>query len=251
MRKILLLATIILVTSCASKRDIIYFQNIDDLNETEISQSFEPVIEANDILYITISSLNPEVLLPFVKAPNPANTGSNNFNPGLQGYLVNVDGNINLNVIGEIQVAKKTRGQAIQTIKNALQKYVTDVVVDVRIMNFEVTVLGAVNAPGKFAIKDERISIPEALALAGDLTEYGQRNEIVIVREVEGVRKTTRIDIRNADFFESEFYFLKQNDLVYVLPSVVGVKQSGFIPDVPAMLALVTVVLSTVIILTR
>jgi len=118
-------------------------------------------------------------------------------------------------------------------------------------MNFEVTVLGAVNAPGKFAIKDERISIPEALALAGDLTEYGQRNEIVIVREVEGVRKTTRIDIRNADFFESEFYFLKQNDLVYVLPSVVGVKQSGFIPDVPAMLALVTVVLSTVIILTR
>jgi len=251
MRKILLLATIFLVCSCATKRDIIYFQNIDELNETGISQSFEPIIEANDILYITISSLNPDVILPFIKTPNPSNTGNNNFNPGLQGYLVNVEGNIILNVIGEIQVAKKTRGQAIQIIKNALKSYVTDVVVDVRIMNFEVTVLGAVNMPGKFAIKDERISIPEALALAGDLTEFGQRNEIIIVREVEGLRKTARIDLRTADFFESEFYFLKQNDLVYVLPSEVGVKQSGFIPDVPGLLSLVTVILSTVILLTR
>ena len=87
--------------------------------------------------------------------------------------------------------------------------------------------------------------------MAGDLTEFGQRNEIIIVREVEGLRKTARIDLRTADFFESEFYFLKQNDLVYVLPSEVGVKQSGFIPDVPGLLSLVTVILSTVILLTR
>ncbi len=188
------------------------------------------------------------VLRPFLKTQQTQKT--NNNNPGLDGYLVKADGTISFPVIGDIKVDGLTRDEVEEILKTKISVYVNDVVVDVRIMNFEVTVIGEVKNPGVFSINDERVTLPEALALAGDLTQDGKRSTITVIREEDGIRKVNKIDYTSSDFFNSDFYFLKQNDLVYVEPSTKGVKKSGFIPDIPALLSLFTVILSTVILLT-
>ena len=237
--------------SCATKKEILYFQDIEQLNLQDIKQSFEPIIEANDILHISISSLNEEVVKPFLRNSEVSSNNTTPSNPGLQGYLVNSDGNIRFNVIGDISVGGKTRAEVVTVLKEKLSEYIKDFVVDVRIMNFNITILGEVKTPGVYNIKDERVTLPEALALAGDFTLDGKRKGVLVIREEDGKRKIERIDFTKTEFFASPFYFLKQNDVVYVEPSLKGVKKSGFIPDIPALLSLVTVILSTVILLTR
>ncbi len=237
--------------SCATKKEILYFQDAESLNSKEIETSFEPIIEPNDILYITVSSIDADVTKPFKRniGGEGASSGSNSLE--LQGYLVDSKGEIRFPVLGSIVVMGKTRGTLEQELKASLSEYITDVVVDVRIINFKVTVIGEVSNPGVFRIENERITLPEAIALAGDLTVDGKRKEITVIREENGVRKVAKIDFTNTALFSSPFYFLKQNDIVYVEPSLKGVKKSGFIPDVPALLSLFTIVLSTVIILSR
>lgn len=246
----LIFSIIFLLGSCATKRQIHYFQDAENLNQSDINIQFEPIIEANDILHISISSIDSEVVKPFQRMTSIENN-VNSSNPGLQGYLVNSSGVIRFPVLGDIKVIGKTRAQIENELKTRLSEYVTDVVVDVRIMNFKVTVLGQVNNPGVFSVKDERVTLPEAIGLAGDFTLDGNRNEIVVIREEDGKRKVGKIDFTQTDFFKSPFYFLKQNDVVYIEPSLKGVKKSGFLPDIPALLSLVTVVLSTVILITR
>ena len=246
----ILFSLAILATSCATKKEIIYFQDAETLNDKLNEQNFEPIIESNDILYVAISSIDEAVVAPFKR-----NTGLegniSNSNAGLQGYLVNVDGAINFPVIGEVAVAGKTRGQVKAQLKAELSEYIKDVVVDVRIMNFKITVIGEVNIPGVYTIADERVTLPQALGLAGDLSQDGKRENIMVIREVDGKQQVARVDLTKTDFFSSPYYFLKQNDVVYVEPSLKGVKKSGFIPDIPAMLSLFTIVLSSIILLTR
>jgi len=248
---LLLLLSTLLLYSCASKKDILYFQDSTTLNLEELNQEFDPIVETNDILYISISSIDETVLKPFLRRNQQLQQQPNTTNPGLDGYLVNIDGTISFPVIGDVGVAGHTRDYIEDLLKEKLSIYVKDIVVDVRIMNFEVTVIGEVENPGVYLIKDERVTLPEALALAGDLTEDGKRTDITIIREEDGVRKVSKIDYTATEFFKSPYYFLKQNDLVYVEPSAKGVKKSGFIPDIPALLSLFTVILSTVILLTN
>lgn len=245
--------TIVLLSmiSCATKKEIVYFQDAESLNLKDMEAGFESIIESNDILYITISALNEEVIRPFMRNPETFPSNANATNPGLHGYLVNSNGNIRFNILGDISVSGKTRGQVVTILEEKLSEYIKDFVVDVRIMNFNVTVLGEVNSPGVYTINDERVTLPEAIALAGDFTQDGKRMDVLVIREENGKRKVARIDFTSTDLFTSPFYFLKQNDVVYIEPSLKGVKKSGFIPDIPALLSLVTVILSTVILLTR
>ena len=250
MRRALLILLVGTLFSCATKKEIIYFQDSADLNQTDIQKAFEPLIEPNDILHVSLSSFDETLVAPFNKekvAENAVNAQS----LSLQGYLVSSEGTINFPVLGTISVAGKTRSEIEQMLKTKLTDYVTDVVIDVRILNFKVTLLGEVGNPGVYTIQNERITLPEALGLAGDLTEDGDRNNIVVIREEGGKRIVSKIDLTKTDFFESPFFFLKQNDVVYVEPSLRGVKKSGFIPDIPALLSLFTVVLSAVILITR
>jgi len=244
------LLILLLVCSCSSKKQIHYFQNVENLQQTPAQGAFQPKIEENDILHIAVSSLNTDVLAPFLRETG-LQGNVNNTNPGLEGYLVNSEGNINFPVIGDIYVLGKTRREVEETLKEKIGVYITDVVVDVRIMNFKITVMGEVMQPGVYTINDERVTIPQALALAGDLTRDGKRENIMIIREEEGKNLVTRVDLTSIDVFSNEFFFLKQNDIIYVEPSPVGVKKSGFIPDIPALLSLFTVILSTVILLTN
>lgn len=248
---ILLLLVSTSLFSCATKKEILYFQDSENLNLKEIDRAFEPIIEPNDILYITVSSIDADVTKPFKRnsGSEGASAGSNSLE--LQGYLVDSKGEIRFPVLGSIPVMGKTRGTLEQELKASLSEYITDVVVDVRIINFKVTVIGEVENPGVFRIEDERVTLPEALALAGDFSIDGKRTDVTIIREEDGVRKVARIDYTATELFNGPYYYLKQNDLVYVEPSLKGVKKSGFIPDVPALLSLFTIILSTVIILTR
>jgi polysaccharide export outer membrane protein len=251
MRKaILFILVIVSFLSCATKKEVIYFQDSSELNDTEIPDIFEPLIEPSDILHISISSFDETLVVPFNKE-KIAENNANIDNLALQGYLVDAEGKINFPVLGALSVGGKSRSEIEQMLKQQLLEYVTDVVVDVRILNFKITVLGEVNKPGVYTIRNERVSIPEALGMAGDLTVDGDRNNINIIREENGKRIVTKVDLTQTDLFSSPFYYLKQNDLIYVEPSLKGVKKSGFIPDIPALLSLVTVVLSAVILLTR
>ena len=249
MKKILcLLLVTFAITSCATKKEILYFQDIEKLNASNSTQYFEPVVEPNDILYISVSATDETVLLPYKKNLGIEN---NNIDEQLQGYLVSVDGTIQYPGLGAVDVVGKTRKQIITQLTSMLSQYVKDVVVDVRVINFKVTILGEVANPGVYVVKDERISLPQAIGLAGDFTADGKRESVTIIREEDGKQMVHRVDFTKSDLFQSPYYFLKQNDIVYVEPSLRGVKKSGFIPDIPALLSLVTVVLSAVILLTR
>lgn len=245
-----ILLLLLFASSCATKKQIHYFQDVEKLDQAAAVEAFQPRIEENDILHISLSSYNLEALAPFLKLTKPESPVINS-NPGLDGYLVNSEGNIDFPVLGDIAVVGLTRSEIEDELTKRLQDYITDVVVDVRIMNFKITVLGEVKNPGVYPIQDERVTIPQALALAGDLTKDGKRENILIIREEKGNHQVTRVDLTSVDMYGSEFFFLKQNDVVYVEPSQVGVKKSGFIPDIPALLSLATVILSTVILLTN
>jgi len=249
-KSLLIILAAVSLFSCATKKEILYFQDVNELNNTEAQKAYEPLIEQNDILYISITSIDEQIVKPFNRQTG-LDGSINNSNPGLQGYLVNPEGSINFPVLGVLSVANKSRSEVEAMLKTRLLEYVKDAVVDVRIMNFKITVLGEVNNPGVYTIKNERVTLPEALGLAGDLSEDGSRTDITVIREEGGKRIVTKIDLTKTDFFASDFYYLKQNDIVYVEPSLKGVKKSGFIPSIPALLSLFTVVLSAVIILTR
>ena len=234
--------------SCATKKEILYFQDAQQLNQQQSAQYFEPKIEPNDILYISVSALEEKVIKPFQKV-----TGlqTETRDEQLQGYLVSPNGSIQYPGLGAVDVVGKTRVEVITLLTNKLSEFVKDVVVDVRIINFKITVLGEVAAPGVYTIKDERVTIPQAIGLAGDFTVDGKRETVTIIREENGAQKVTKVDFTKTDFFSSPYYFLKQNDIIYVEPSLKGVKKSGFIPDIPAVLSVVTIVLSAVILITR
>ena len=236
------------LASCATKKEILYFQDADTLSAKESSRYFEPEITANDILFISVSAASEEVLKPYKRNIGIEN---NNTDEQLQGYLVGSDGSVQYPGLGKVMVAGKTRKEVIELLTDKLSVYVKGVVVDVRIINFKITVLGEVANPGVYTIKDERVTIPQAIGLAGDFTNDGNREDVVIIREVDGSQQVTRIDFTKTDLFASPYYFLKQNDVVYVQPSLKGVKKSGFIPDVPALLSVATIILSAVILLTR
>jgi len=247
-----LLVLSFLFFSCASKKDVIYFQDSSELDLTKIDKEFQPIIEVNDILYVTLSSVNQEVLEPFLRVKQYQLTNTvYSSNPGLSGYLVNVDGNISFPIIGDVEVEGHTRQFIEDYLKTEITKYVKDVVVDVRIMNFKVTVIGEVKNPGVYQIVDERVTLTEALALAGDLTVDANRHAITIIREENDVQKVTKIDLTTSDLYNSPFYFLKQNDLVYVEPSKKGVVKTGFVSDISILLSIVTVILSATILITN
>ncbi|MCF2487373.1 polysaccharide biosynthesis/export family protein [Dyadobacter sp. CY347] len=224
---ILLFAFIAMIagtTSCVSPKSIVYFQG-DTLrySASKIQQNYVPKIATSDMLSIIVGSLSPEANSIF----NAANefsttsisygTGSNNARQPF-GYLVDSEGNIELPLVGKIHVEGLKMQAAADTIRNRLLVYLKEPSVNIKNINFKVSVLGEVNRPAVYVIPDEKITLPEVLSLAGDLTIYGRRNNIMIIREEMGERQYARIDLTSRDIFESPFYNLHKNDVIYVEP---------------------------------
>jgi polysaccharide export outer membrane protein len=199
-------------TSCVSTNDIVYLKN-DHIDQSAVSNTYTTVFKPDDLLQITISAKN----LAAVKIFNLATPGSGEEGRSQLSYLIDSKGEIDFPLLGAIKIGGLSREEAILLFKQKLDPaYVKDPTINIRITNFSVAILGDVNAPGNFTIRNERITILQAIALAGDLSLSGQRNNIMVVREENQTKKEYRFDLRSKKLYTSPVYYLQQNDLVYV-----------------------------------
>ena len=231
----------IILVSCKSYEKVVYLQSAGEIAVLTDSDPFplpEPVIREGDLLVITINSNTPEASIPFNLPLVPGSStssyslrGSNNlsYGLGLQNYLVDTRGMLTFPVIGDIKVAGLTKAQLVETLKNEIYpQYLTEEpIVLIRLGNFRVSVLGEVLRPGTFSIDNERVTILEALSLAGDMTIFGNRAGVLLVRESNGQRESVRLDIRDKNLIHSPYYYLQQNDVLYVEPNSARQRASG------------------------
>ena len=254
MKKSILLLFSFVLLSCSTRKEVVYYQDIDSREFVSIeSINTHPKIQINDILKISTSALNPESVIPY------------NFNTGegssvqtnqvellkLSGYLVNSEGEINFPQLGKIKVEGKTTQDIQDILEEKLSEFIKSPTVIVRIINYKFTVQGEVRQPGTFEIIEENMTLPQALGLAGDLTINGRRDNVLIYRQEGGSRKVKRIDLTQTDWMNTEYFFVKPNDLIYVEPNNPKVKSAGFVSNVGTLLSVLSIILSAVVIIAR
>lgn len=211
----------IFLISCGPKKSLAYYQNIDSAS-TFANSNFEPTIQPDDLLMVVVSAPDAEAAAPFNLETTlvPSAIGqSSQAARQQQLYLVDKDGFIDFPVLGTLQLGGKTKTEVHSFLKEKLRQYIKTPIVNIRIVNYKISVQGEVKNPGTYPINSERVTLLEALSLAGDLTIYGKRENVVVVREVNGKKSFSRIDITKADFINSSYYYLSQNDLIYVEPN--------------------------------
>ncbi len=241
-----------LLSSCATKKDQILFQDLDESLQAEVSYTPRK-IEMNDVLDIKISALNPETAIPYnYSIGSQANITNINLS-SLQGYLVHLDGTIGLPILGYMHVKGKTLQELEAAIVNVLEKngHLVNPNVMIRVLNAKVTILGEVANPGTFTYSEQYITLPQALGYAGDVTLGANRKEVWLIREEEGVRKYHKIDLTQTDWFNSPYYTIKQNDIIYVHPNEVKVKSAGFIGNTSTVLSVISILFTTYALLIR
>jgi polysaccharide export outer membrane protein len=240
---------IVLLFSCASKKDMIYYQNVDALTAQEKSPSYEIKIQPDDLLMIAVFAEDPEIAKAF-----SLNTSSETTTSGGAGsvYLVDAYGFIDFPTLGKIKVSGFTRTEVLHLLDTKLSQYIKKPIVSLRITNFKVSVQGEVGAPGTYPVVSERITLIEALTMARDLTVYGKRDNILIIREIDGVKSFNRVDIRKSDFMNSPFYYLAQNDVVYVEPNQNKINGAAVNPSTGLIFSVLSILitLTTLIITT-
>ena len=215
---VLLSCVLVLLSSCGSLKNIVYFQKAEtQYDPTNDLSKHEIFISNNDNLLIMVSAKNSQVadMFNIFKSDHTGNISSLIW----QGYLVDESGCINFPQIGKIRLSGLSKSAAIKLLQEKIEEYIKDPVVNIRIMNYKVTVIGEVSHPGVHSINDEKLTIIQALALSGDLTIHGNRRNIMITREVEGQKQIHRVDITSPEIFNSPVYYLQQNDVVYVEPN--------------------------------
>ena len=226
---LIILSTVLLLTSCATVKDIAYFQNKLVDHPEKIDKHAGIVIQPKDQLSIVVSSRNPELVAMFNLPMVNYEVGSSNVDSGtLLGYVVDSEGYIDYPFLGLIKVAGLTRWELAELIQGKLVKggYLSDAIVVVEFMNFKVSVLGEVNAPGVYNIDGDKVTILQALSMARDLTIYGMRENVTVIREKDGKRTMYEVNLCDVSMFKSPAYHLQQNDVIYVEPSPVKASQS-------------------------
>lgn len=231
MKQILYLSIVVVLffSSCGVPyKQVPYFQDLKDSgNVQEQITNMAPLkIQKDDILAITVSSLNPEASAIFNMGnttsanPNQANNNTSSINPAItaNGFLVDQDGNIQLPLVGSVKVSGLTTTAARELVQAKLLTYLKEPVVSLRLVNFKVSILGDVARPGVYPIQNERVSVPEALSLSGDLNITALRKNVLLVRENDGKRQFIRLDLNKKDLFNSPYYYLQNNDVLYVQP---------------------------------
>lgn len=215
-----------ILSACSVPKDVVYFQGIDNATAEQIeqmSQTYTAKICTDDMLTITVTAWDPTVVTPFnppafsfAQETDQVRTASNT---QLQTYLVDTDGNINFPVLGKIHAEGLTKQQLRDLLQEKIRVYVADALVNIQIINYKVTILGEVARPGRLTVPNERLSILDALGSVGDLSINANRKNILVVRENHGKKEFARLDITRPDIFTSPYFYLQQNDLVYVEPN--------------------------------
>ena len=242
----------LLLASCESTEEIAYFGDATRDSVMTVSGHFTNGIQANDLLNIYVESETPQATVPFNQETNKiAVVDGVVMNPGssaVTGYLVSNEGTIIFPVLGEIRVLGMTNAQLAAELQRQLreQNYVNDAVVTVKLMNFKVSILGDVTRPGTIIATGERLTIYEALSMVGDMTIFGQRRNVSVIREENGKRIIGEIDLSSKDAFKSPYYYLHQNDVVYVEPNMKKKKTANRDPMVLTYISAGLSVLSTI-----
>ena len=217
-----LLFSLALLSSCNTSKEIIYFQDVEVNSPEAVAPPQDITVQPKDQISIVVSSKDPELAALFNLTRVQQRVGSTGLNNS------NNKGAIDFPVLGNLTVAGMTRSQIAALVKQRLKEenLVNDPVVTVEFMNLSFSVLGEVKTPGKYSISKDYITLLEAISMAGDLTIYGKRDAIFVIREEKGERVTHWVDLRSCDLFKSPVYYLKQNDVVYVQPNKVRAGQS-------------------------
>ena len=232
MKKILLMAMLALaLASCNTSKKIVYFQDIQVNRPEAITEARDITVQPKDQISILVSSKDPQLAALFNLPRVQYRVGDNNMqntNGDVSGYTLDTEGYIDFPVLGRLYVAGMTKSEIASYIKKRLmdENLINDPVVTVEFMNLYYSILNEVNNPGKYMITKDQITLLEAISMAGDLTIYGKRDAVFVVREEDGQRVTHWVDLRTQDRFHSPIYYLKQNDVIYVQPNKVRAGQS-------------------------
>lgn len=222
------LMAVLLLSACASRKDTIYLQDMDDLHEYPVIQKYEAVIQRDDKINIKVSSKNPELALAFnvpsgagYSVDSQGNISTSGGNDKDAGYTVDVNGDIDFPILGKLHVEGLTRNQLTDLIKTKLieEELLKDPIVMVEFLNFKFSVLGEVSGVGTYEMKGNRITLLEAIAMAGDLTDYARVDRVAVIREYGNKRRIMWNDLRSKDIFMSPSFYLQQNDIIYVEPT--------------------------------
>lgn len=234
--------------SCASADQ---FRLLKDApNSEEKTADFQAVLQPDDLLMIVISTDNPIISQPYNLTSATSSNGSNGGSSVLS-YQIDQDGYIQIPNLGRIQAAGKTRNELISFIEQLLSDKISNPVITVRILNFKISVQGEVLSPGTFPINTERITLLEALSMAGGPTLYGRRDNILIIREENGVKSFNKVDITKGDFIYSPYYYLSQNDVIYVEPNKTRINSSVIGPNIGVALSAISLLVSILVLTTR
>jgi polysaccharide export outer membrane protein len=244
---------LILTSSCVSKKSITYFQN-DQIDQSNVSNNYTTIFKPDDLLQITVSATDIQSAMPFnlPAVTFDVGTGRAIGQPVQQTYLIDSRGDIDFPILGLIRIGGLTREEVIELFKKKLDPdYVKNPTINIRIMNFKITVQGDVRRPGTYTIPNERITIMEAIGLAGDTNISGQRNNVKVIRE-EGEKKNEyMVDLRSNKIFTSPVYYLQQNDLIYIEPNNAKAQSASFNQNTGLFVSIGSIVISLIAVLTR
>jgi len=237
--------------SCASKKDILYYQDIKNNNKSSINYISNEV-QINDILYIKVSALISDSTEPFNQNSITANSLTTDVLK-LQGYLVAQDGTIVFPILGNITVAGKSTLQVQELLLKMIRDngYIKDPIVSVRIINSKVTILGEVTRPGTYSFDEQNISLNQAIGYAGDLTINAVRKNVLLIREINGTRTYVKLDLTSSDWFTSPYYYVKQNDVIIVNPNGAKIMTSGYLNNIGTTLGILSFGLTIYILLKK
>lgn len=230
---VILFASLFIMSSCSSYKNVPYLQNPEVVNELKKELPlYDAKIMPKDLLTITVNTTDPEAAAPFnltIQTPASASNNRNVYSqPTLQQYLVNNEGNIDFPVLGQLHVGGLTKDQAEDLIREKMKPYLREEpIVTVRMVNYKISVMGEVARPGTFTVSNEKVNILEALAMAGDLTIWGKRDDVMLIREdAKGKREIVTLNLNDANLITSDHYYLQQNDILYVSPNKTKAKNS-------------------------
>jgi polysaccharide biosynthesis/export protein len=230
------LIVFVMLGSCRTSQKISYFQDLDAeriaVLTDSLSTNMHVRIKPSDVLAITVSALDETAVAPFnmpaVSYMHPGQTELGSTAGNLVTYTVDSQGDINFPVIGKVHLEGLTREQSIELLQNRISQYVKDPIVNVSFTNFYVSVLGEVNGAGTVWATGDRLSILDAISRSGDLSIYGRRDNVLLIREVEGHREFHRLDLTRSDIFASPYYYLQQGDVIYVEPNEKKQKNANY-----------------------
>ena len=249
---LLIFSIITLLQSCVSKKEMLYMQDVASYNNTDVTYN-NYTLQVDDILKISVGALMPKAALPYNNV-TAGNMVVNNIDlMKLDGYLVAQNFTINFPVLGVLSVKEKTTQDLENDIKQLLVDggYLINPNVTVRLLNAKVTILGEVRQPGTFSFTENNISLLQALGLAGDLTINGNREDVVVLRRIDGLQTTERINLTSANFLSGPYQMVKPNDVIVVNPNNAKLKTAGYVGNVSTILGITSLLLSSIILLTR